>query len=30
MTLEGDKSESAGLEAYQKAPRQLLTFEMTR
>jgi hypothetical protein len=30
MTLEGGKSESAGLEAYQKAPRQLLTFEMSR
>jgi hypothetical protein len=30
MTLESGKSESAGLEAYQKAPRQLLTFEMSR
>ena len=30
MTLEGGKSESAGLAAYQKAPRQLLTFEMSR
>jgi hypothetical protein len=30
MTLEGGKGESAGLEAYQKAPRQLLTFEMSR
>jgi hypothetical protein len=30
MTLEDGKSESAGLEAYQKAPRQLLTFEMSR
>jgi hypothetical protein len=30
MTLEGGKSEGAGLEAYQKAPRQLLTFEMSR
>jgi hypothetical protein len=30
MTLESGKSETAGLEAYQKAPRQLLTFEMTR
>ena len=30
MTLEGGRSESAGLEAYQKAPRQLLTFEMCR
>jgi hypothetical protein len=30
MTLESDKSETAGLEAYQKAPRQLLTFEMSR
>jgi hypothetical protein len=30
MTLESGKSASAGLEAYQKAPRQLLTFEMSR
>jgi hypothetical protein len=30
MTLVAGKSASAGLEAYQKAPRQLLTFEMSR
>ncbi len=30
MTLESGKSESDGLEAYQKAPRHLLTFEMSR
>jgi hypothetical protein len=30
MTLEGGRPESAGLEAYQKAPRQLLTFEVSR
>ena len=30
MNLESGKNETAGLEAYQKAPRQLLTFEMCR
>jgi hypothetical protein len=30
MTAEEGKTAAAGLEAYQKAPRQLLTFEVSR